>query len=95
MQKAVDDLFMYTGDMFATTENEKSLVAAGIAPDVPALKTAWTKKVESVLKEATLTMPDPSAWQMQGSRTNRHTEHIGYIIAELQYVTRAYPGNKW
>jgi ring-1,2-phenylacetyl-CoA epoxidase subunit PaaC len=95
MQKAIDDLFMYTGDMFATTENEKSLVAAGIAPDVPALKAAWTKKVESVLKEATLTMPDAATWQMQGSRTNRHTEHIGYIIAEMQYVTRAYPGNKW
>lgn len=95
VQQGIDDLFMYTGDLFATTENDKALVAQGIIPDVPSLKTAWTEKIARVLKEATLTMPALDSWQMTGSRTKRHTEHLGYIIAEMQYVTRAFPGNKW
>lgn len=95
MQKGIDDLFMYTGDLFATTENDKQLVAAGIIPDVSSLKNAWSEKISRVLAEATLKMPAADTWQMTGSRTNRHTEHLGYILAQMQYVTRAYPGNKW
>lgn len=95
MQKGIDDLFMYTGDLFAITENDKQLVDAGIIPDVVSLKNAWSEKISRVLKEATLQMPAADVWQMTGSQTKRHTEHLGYIIAEMQYVTRAYPGNKW
>ncbi|HEU4719572.1 MAG TPA: 1,2-phenylacetyl-CoA epoxidase subunit PaaC [Bacteroidia bacterium] len=95
MQKAIDDLWMYTGDLFATVESDAELVKNGIIPDVAALKSKWNEMIADVLERATLKMPDANAWQMEGSRTGRHTEHLGYIIAELQYVTRAYPGNKW
>lgn len=95
MQNGINELFMYTGDLFATTESDKQLVAAGVIPDVAALRNAWTEKISSVLNEATLQMPDVNTWQMTGSRTKRHTESLGYILAEMQSVTRAYPGNKW
>lgn len=95
MQQGIDDLFMYTADLFATTDNDKTIQSAGIIPDVAALKSKWSEKISRIVKEATLTMPDAATWQMTGSRTNRHTEHLGYILAEMQYVTRAFPGNSW
>jgi ring-1,2-phenylacetyl-CoA epoxidase subunit PaaC len=95
MQHGIDELWMYTHDLFATLESDKELVAAGIIPDVTAMKAAWLEHVKDVIQRATLTIPDVNAWQMEGSRTGRHTENIGYIIAELQYVTRAYPGCEW
>ncbi|GAB4142285.1 MAG: phenylacetate-CoA oxygenase subunit PaaC [Bacteroidia bacterium] len=95
MQRGLDELWMYTGDLFATIDSDKELVQAGIIPDVNALKDAWLKMITDVVGKATLKMPDLNAWQMDGSRTGRHTEHIGYIIAEMQYVTRAYPGCEW
>ena len=95
MQDGLDELYMYTSDLFSTVENDKALVAAGIIPDVASLKKAWTDTVSAIVKEATLKMPDAATWQMTGSRTNRHTENLGYILAEMQSVTRTYPGNKW
>jgi len=91
----IDELWMYTHDLFATLESDKELVAAGIIPDVAAMKGEWLEQVKDVIQRATLTMPDVNAWQMEGSRKGRHTENIGYIISELQYVTRAYPGCEW
>jgi ring-1,2-phenylacetyl-CoA epoxidase subunit PaaC len=95
MQHGIDELWMYTHDLFATLESDKELVAAGIIPDVAAMKGEWLEQVKDVIQRATLTMPDVNAWQMEGSRKGRHTENIGYIISELQYVTRAYPGCEW
>jgi ring-1,2-phenylacetyl-CoA epoxidase subunit PaaC len=95
MQTAIDSLWMYTHDLFAAVDSDKLLVKDGIIPDVPALKAKWMEMISSVLREATLKVPDANAWQMEGSRTGRHTENLGYIIGELQYVTRAYPGLQW
>lgn len=95
MQEGLNSLWMYTNDLFATTESDQLLVEAGIIPDVPALKSKWLETISAVIGEATLTVPDLKAWQMEGSRTGRHTENLGYIIADMQYVTRAYPGQKW
>lgn len=95
MQKAIDNLWTYTGDLFATTPNDALLVKEGIIPDVSALKTKWYEAVKSVVDQATLTMPDANAFMQSGSRTGRHTEHLSYIVAEMQAVTRVYPGAKW
>lgn len=95
MQEGLNALWMYTKDLFADVESDKALAAAGIAPDVPALYNQWFETISKAIREATLQVPDAKAWQMEGSRTNRHTENLGYIIAEMQYVTRAYPGLQW
>src|SRR5574337_772954 len=63
MQKAIDDLWTYTNDLFATTEGDKTLVVAGIIPDVPSLKSKWVEMIADVLQRATLKMPDLNAWQ--------------------------------
>ena len=95
MQNAVDTLWMYTGDLFATTEGDQLLQSAGILPDVAALKTKWMETISGVLSRATLTTPAADAWQMKGSREGKHTEQLSYILGELQFLPRAYPGAKW
>jgi ring-1,2-phenylacetyl-CoA epoxidase subunit PaaC len=95
MQKAIDNLWSYTGDLFATTAGDAQLVKDGIIPDVAALRQKWFDLVKEVVTRATLTMPDANAWQQSGSREGKHTEHLSYLVAEMQSVTRAYPGAKW
>jgi ring-1,2-phenylacetyl-CoA epoxidase subunit PaaC len=79
-QQAVDTLWPYTGEMFE-------------ADDAP-VRTVWDKTVAAVLAEATLARPT-DGWMQTGGRHGRHTEHLGYILAELQFLQRAYPGASW
>ncbi len=95
MQQAIDSLWPYTGDLFAATEGDQLLVKEGIIPDLAALKPKWVELVADVLKRATLTLPDINAWQHSGSRNGIHTEHLSYIVGEMQTLTRMYPGAKW
>jgi ring-1,2-phenylacetyl-CoA epoxidase subunit PaaC len=95
MQKAIDSLWPYTGDLFATTEGDELLVKEGIIPDLAALKPKWVELISDVLKRATLTLPDVNAFQHAGSRKGHHTEHLSYIVGEMQTLTRMYPGAKW
>jgi ring-1,2-phenylacetyl-CoA epoxidase subunit PaaC len=94
MQAAIDDLWMYTGEMFATDETEQSLIAEGIAADAAALLPAWRGRVARVLEEATLTMPG-EAWMQRGGKQGVHTEHLGHLLAEMQSLHRAHPGVQW
>lgn len=95
MQSAINATWEYTGDLFATTAGDAQLVKDGIIPDVAALKTKWYDMVKDVVTRATLTMPSADAWMQSGSREGKHTEHLSYLVAEMQSVTRAYPGAKW
>ncbi|MEO5643861.1 MAG: 1,2-phenylacetyl-CoA epoxidase subunit PaaC [Bacteroidia bacterium] len=95
IQKGIDDLWKYTDDLFATTEGDKLLQTEGIIPDVPALKSKWLEMIAEVLQRATLTMPDVNAFQQKGSREGKRTEHLSYILGEMQSIARAYPGAKW
>lgn len=95
MQKAIDNLWTYTGDLFATTAGDAQLVKDRIIPDIASLKTKWYDMVKEVVTRATLTMPDANAFMQSGSREGKHTEHLSYIVGEMQSVTRAYPGAKW
>jgi len=94
MQAAIDDLWMYTGEMFAMDEVDEAMVAAGVGVDLAALKPGWDRRVDEVLEEATLTRPD-DAWMHTGGKAGRHTEHLGYLLAEMQFLQRAYPGATW
>jgi ring-1,2-phenylacetyl-CoA epoxidase subunit PaaC len=93
-QDAVNELWPYTGEMFEVDQIERALVEAGIAVDPTALRMNWNNTIEQVLSEATLTRPG-DAYMQSGGRAGRHSEHLGHILAELQFVQRAYPGATW
>jgi ring-1,2-phenylacetyl-CoA epoxidase subunit PaaC len=98
MQAAVDDLWMYTGEMLEVDAVELELIDAGIACDVRALAEPWRQRVGAVFAEATLTVPADIWMQGDGGRGGKqgvHTEHIGPMLAQMQWLQRAYPGAQW
>jgi len=94
MQAAINDLWMYTGELFESDEIEENLSAIGIAPDASALKGAWKTYITDILSEAKLQIPE-DAYMQTGSREGIHTEHLGFILSDMQYLQRAYPEAKW
>jgi len=94
MQTAVDDLWSFTGEMFATDAVDERLAAQSIAPNPATLRETWLQYVTAVFLTATLVLPR-STWMQQGGKQGRHTEHLGYLLAEMQFLQRAYPGAKW
>ncbi|MGS2722793.1 1,2-phenylacetyl-CoA epoxidase subunit PaaC [Porticoccus sp. GXU_MW_L64] len=93
-QTAIDELWDYVTEMFDMDELETALVAQGVAVNRTQLREQWQQMIQDVTNEATLTLPDHDI-AIRGGRTGIHTEHLGYLLAELQYVQRAYPGNSW
>jgi ring-1,2-phenylacetyl-CoA epoxidase subunit PaaC len=95
MQDAVDALWMYTGEMFQTDAVEQAMVAQGVGPDPASLREPWIKHVCEVFEEATLNVPPMNAWMQKGGKQGVHTENFGYLLAEMQFLQRAYPGANW
>ena len=93
-QEAFDTLWPFTGEMFETDQTERALIEADIAPDPAPLKPAWDRTVNHVLAEATLIRPR-EGWMQSGGRSGRHSEHLGHLLADLQFLQRAYPGATW
>jgi ring-1,2-phenylacetyl-CoA epoxidase subunit PaaC len=93
-QDAIDELWAYTGEMFAVDDSERGLIDAGIALDPAGLKPQWLKTVTGVVAEATLTLPK-NEWMQQGGRVGHHSEHLGHLLSELQSVQRSFPGATW
>ena len=93
-QTAIDDLWAYTGEMFAVDDAERALIDAGIAIDPLSLQAQWLKTVTDVVDEATLALPK-SDWMQQGGRNGRHSEHLGHLLSELQSMQRTFPGATW
>ncbi len=94
MQAAVDELWMFTGELTTPNEVEKQAAATGVGPDLAEIRSLWEAKVGDVLREATLQVPS-NRWMQSGGKDGRHTEHLGYILAEMQFLQRAYPGLTW
>lgn len=94
MQAALDDQWSYAGELFVSDSQDLRLEAKGIAPDPAQLKDAWLQAVSQVCAEATLTVP-AQAYVHKGGKRGVHTEHLGYILAEMQFLQRAYPGAVW
>ena len=93
-QTAIDDLWTYTDELFHQTEADKEMAKQGIGVDVTRLKEDYYKKVNEVLEEATLNIPESKYFQ-KGGKQGIHTEHLGYLLAELQYMQRTYPNMEW
>jgi ring-1,2-phenylacetyl-CoA epoxidase subunit PaaC len=94
IQSALDTLWPYTGELFEPTEVERTWVERGVATDVAALREPWMDHVTRVLTEATLRVPSFGGVQ-HGGKQGRHTEHLGHLLAEMQFLQRAYPGCSW
>ncbi|MBP6455392.1 MAG: phenylacetate-CoA oxygenase subunit PaaC [Chitinophagaceae bacterium] len=97
IQTAIDDKWNYTGELFELTSIEKELIDNKIAVDVSKLKENWTRNISKILEEATLTIPkeNEQQWHQTGGKKGIHTEHLGFLLADLQFLQRAYPGNNW
>ncbi len=94
MQKAIIALWQYTGEMFIASDYEIALATENIIPDIILLKDAWMEKVKAVFDEATLTIPE-NVFMQKGGKNGVHSEKLGYILAEMQYLQRVYPGAEW
>jgi len=94
MLKAIDELWRYTGEMFVTTNYELQCAADGTGVDCSLLKDEWLQKVQLVFDEAVLPLP-AKVFMQTGGKEGIHTEHLGYILTELQYLQRVYPNSVW
>lgn len=93
-EAALIDLWPYLGEMFEADAAERELIAAGAAVDPAAIRTDWEQTVAAVLDEATLERP-AEKFVHTGGRSGRHTEHLGWLLAEMQVLQRAHPGATW
>lgn len=94
MQQAIDDLWIYTGELFETDENTAILQDRNIAVDMSPLKDKWLASVTDLLQKATLAVPQAS-YSQTGGLKGIHTENLGHILSEMQYLSRAYPEATW
>ncbi len=94
VQQGLNNLWMFTSDLFDMDEVDQLLIQEGIAPDLSSIKQKWEERVKEVVAEATLQLP-ATPFKQKGSREGKHSEHLGFLLAEMQYVYRAYPGVKW
>ncbi len=94
LEQALVELWKYTGDFFDANEIDSILIAEGIAPDPESLRKLWMDKIREVFTLATIAVPE-NVFMMSGSRKGKHTEHLGHILSEMQYLQRTYPGASW
>ncbi len=94
IQEALDRLWKFTGELFVPADYEKALAEEGVAADLTVLRSLWEERVETVFQQAGLKKP-VATWEQTGGKQGRHTEHLGYLLAEMQFLQRAYPGCEW
>ncbi|MEO8562750.1 MAG: 1,2-phenylacetyl-CoA epoxidase subunit PaaC [bacterium] len=96
-QRALDDLWRFTPELFAADDVDARLAVLGIGPDLPALREKWDTLVRDVVQRATLTVPHdaPHSAHLRAGRTGLHSEHLGHLLAEMQIVARSHPGAQW
>ncbi|MBC5799995.1 MAG: phenylacetate-CoA oxygenase subunit PaaC [Candidatus Eremiobacteraeota bacterium] len=94
MQAALAALWPYVGELFEGDDVDAEMVARGIGFDPAALREPWSRGVGAVLAEATLVQPS-EGWMQRGGKRGLHSEHLGYLLAEMQSVRRSVPGDLW
>lgn len=94
IQTAINDLWIFTDELFHQTEADIAMVSEGVGVNVTLLKANYYQKVTAVLEEATLQIPKVEYFQ-KGGKQGMHSEHMGYILTELQYMQRTYPNMTW
>jgi ring-1,2-phenylacetyl-CoA epoxidase subunit PaaC len=94
VQSALESLWPYTVELFAEDEVDRAMADAGVAPRLADVQAAWSARIDAILAEATLKRPIDRPHSWHGKR-GQHSEHLGYLLAEMQYLQRAYPDARW
>jgi ring-1,2-phenylacetyl-CoA epoxidase subunit PaaC len=94
VQAALDALWPYTVELFAADDLDRSMAERGVAPPLSEVQSAWSARLDDLLSEATLQRPGDRPHPWHGKR-GQHSEHLGYLLAEMQHLQRSYPGARW
>jgi len=94
MQSAIDNLWMFTNELFEMNQVDNDMLSQKIGVDCLTIKAEWDRIIDEVLSEATLKRPE-NTHMTSGGREGIHTEHLGHLLSDMQYLQRAYPGAKW
>ena len=94
VQSALAGLWPFTAELFAADEVDRKMADCGVAPPLAQVQAAWAQRIDAILKEATLERPLDQAYSWFGKR-GQHSEHLGYLLADMQYMQRTYPGARW
>lgn len=94
MQHAIDGLWRFTGELFSANAVDHWAAESAVGPSPPSLQRPWDTLVDEVLEEATIARPE-SGWMASGGKDGRHSEHMGHLLADMQFLQRAYPGATW
>ena len=94
MQNALNDLWMYTGELCMPDTLDEEAAQAGIGVDLEKIRPHVNEKVDAILTKATLQKPE-NGWMQKGGKQGQHSEHLGYILAEMQFMQRTYPNAEW
>ena len=95
MQQAFEDLWTWTGELFEADAIDLAAAEQGLGSEPRSLRDAWLAHVGTVFRDATLALPAADAWMQKGGKRGVHTEHLGYLLAEMQFLQRAYPASTW
>ena len=94
VQSALDELWRFTREFFVADDVDRDMAEAGVAPNLADIQIGWNALIDEVLGEATLKRPPDVPYSWHGKR-GEHTEYLGYLLAEMQFLHRAYPGASW
>jgi ring-1,2-phenylacetyl-CoA epoxidase subunit PaaC len=94
VQSALEKFWPLTVELFAEDDLDRTMAEAGVAPRLDEVRAAWILRIEALLAEATLTRPSDRTYSWFGKR-GQHSEHLGYMLAEMQHLQRAHPGARW
>jgi ring-1,2-phenylacetyl-CoA epoxidase subunit PaaC len=94
VQRSLDDLWRFTGEMFDEDELDVAMRKDHNGPHLDVIEAKWRETVSGVVNEATLSLPE-DGWMASGGKQGRHSEHMGFLLAELQFLQRTYPGASW
>lgn len=94
MQRALNDLWPYSGELVTNDELDLAMGKEGIGVDLETIKPAFQQKIKQILEEATLSLPQES-WFHLGGKSGKHTEALSYLLTEMQVLQRTYPGLEW
>ena len=94
VQASLNELWAYTGELFLPDATDNACVKAGLMPDLQTVRDAWFQNVQAVCREAQLDLPE-TGWMHEGGKQGRHSEHLSYMLAEMQVLPRTYPDATW
>ena len=94
IQTAINDLWTYTDELFQMTPADTEMASLGVGVDLAPLKQIWLERITDLLTRATLSVPDQQYF-LKGGKSGIHSEHMGYLLADLQYMQRTFPNMTW